>query len=226
MHKSGKLLLAILLFSVLSNFSKAQGLSFSYLIPTNGYLSAPVSPFSLRGVGFDFGLVGLETGFTLYSVPGLPMDGLPFKSNKPLIGPGFATLVPAEISLTIDTKAVSFKLLGGGFGIWNINPRINYGNFDRAIKAYESWDVANASLGIENGLGIGWMAGFGIELHVSQKFSITSELQYLSGRINSPVAGTYQGGNEGGIIETKLADFPDANTLIQGFELSLGANLN
>lgn len=216
----------IIILSSFSKLSKAQGLSFSYLLPTNGYISAPVSPFSLRGVGFDFGLVGLETGFTLYSVPGLPMDGLPFTSIKPLIGPGFATLVPAQLSLGIDTKEISIKLLGGGFGIWNINPRINYGNFDRALMAFRGWDVANATLGIENSLGIGWMAGIGIELHVSDKFSITSELQYLSGKINSPVSGTYQGGVEGGAIQTDFADFPDANTLIQGFELSLGVSMN
>ncbi|XOV90838.1 MAG: hypothetical protein ACFHWX_11575 [Bacteroidota bacterium] len=225
MLKTGKLILFILLITVCLR-SQGQGISFSYLFPTNGYLSAPVSPFSLRGVGLDFGLVGIESGFTLYSIPGLPLEDLPFKSDKPLVGPGFATLVPLQLSLGVKSKAVSFKVLGGGFGLWNINPRINYGNFDRALRDFENWDVANSDLSMENGLGIGWMAGVGFEFHVSQKFSLTTDIQYLSGKIKSPIDGIYQGGVEGGIIETKLAEFPDAKTLLQGIEISLGVNMN
>ncbi len=216
----------VILFVLLSVSSMGQGVSFSYLFPSNGYISAPVSPFSLRGVGLDFGLVDVETGFTLYMVPGLPMEGLPFESNKPLIGPGFATLVPLQLTLGIKTKAFSFKLLGGGFGIWNINPRINNGNMDRAIRDFEGWDVANADLTVENELGVGWMAGMGFEFHVSQKFSLTTDIQYLSGKMNSPLDGSYAGGTEGGTITTRSASFPDARTILQGIELSLGVNLN
>ena len=219
-------LLSLFILVISSYAGHSQGISFSYLFPTNGYLSAPVSPFSLRGVGLDFGLVGLETGFTLYTVPGLPLEDLPFDSEKPLIGPGFATLVPLQLSLGVETKAVSFKVLGGGFGIWNINPRINYGNFDRAIRDFKGWDVANADLSIENGLGVGWMAGVGFEFHVSQKFSLTTDIQYLSGGINSPLEGTLTGGTEGGSIQSELVDYPDARTLLQGIEISLGVNMN
>ncbi len=220
------LVLILILYSIISTHIQAQGISFSYLFPSNGYLSAPVSPFSLRGVGLDFGLVGLETGFTLYSVPGLPMEGLPFNENKPLIGPGFATLVPAQMSLGIKTKTVSFKVLGGGFGLWNINPRINYGNFDRAIRDHNNWDVANADLNVENSLGVGWMAGVGFEFHVSQKFSITTDVQYLSGSVSSPLKGTLTGGSAGETIQSEWVDYPDAKTLLQGIEVSLGVNMN
>lgn len=226
MVRSVKLSLLLFITLLCTSTTKGQGISFSYLFPTNGYLSAPVSPFSLRGVGLDFGLVGIETGFTLYSVPGLPMEDLPFDSEKPLIGPGFATLVPLQLSLGIESKTISFKVLGGGFGLWNINPRINYGNFDRAIKTFKGWDVANADLSIENSLGIGWMAGVGFEFHVSQKFSLTTDIQYLSGGINSPLKGTISGGTEGGTIQSELVDYPDAKTLLQGIEISLGVNMN
>lgn len=226
MVRSVKSLLILIIILLSASNSQSQGVSFSYLFPTNGYLSAPVSPFSLRGVGLDFGLVGVETGFTLYTVPGLPIDDLPFKSEKPLMGPGFATLVPLQLSLGVKSKALSFKVLGGGFGIWNINPRINYGNFDRVIRDFKGWDVANADLSIENGLGIGWMAGVGFEFHVSQKFSLTTDIQYLSGGINSPLEGTITGGTEGGTIQSELVNYPDARTLLQGIEISLGVNMN
>lgn len=221
-----KIISIICLMTTLTGNSQAQGVSFSYLFPTDGYLSAPVSPFSLRGVGLDFGLVGVETGLTLYMVPGLPMEGLPFESQEPLVGPGFATLVPMQLTLGIKTQALSFKVLGGGFILWNINPQINYGNMDRAIRDFENWEVANSDLSMEGNLGFGWMAGVGFEFHVSSKFSITTDFQYLSSRVNSPIEGSYTGGTQTDGIITQRADFPDAQTLLQGLEISLGVNLN
>ena len=221
-----KLLILIILIGGIHFQVVSQGISFSYLFPTNGYLAAPVSPFSVRGLGLDMGFVGIETGFTLYSVPGLSMTDLPFESKKPLVGPGYATLVPLELSLGVDSKVLSIKVLGGGFGIWNINPRINYGNFDRALKSYEGWDVANADISIDNKLGIGWMAGISLAFHVSEKFSLTTEVHYLSGNLETPISGSYKGGIEGGSIETRPIDYPDAKTLFQGWEISLGVNMN
>ena len=220
--------IALFLFGLGGAFltTQSQGISFSYLFPTNGYLAAPVSPFSVRGLGLDMGFVEVETGFTLYSVPGLSMTDLPFESKKPLIGPGYATLVPLELSLGVDAKLLSIKVLGGGFGVWNINPRINYGNFDRALKAHEGWDVANADVSINNKLGLGWMAGISLAFHVSEKFSLTTEVHYLSGDLKTPVSGSYTGGIEGGTIETRPIDYPDAKTLLQGWEISLGVNMN
>ena len=85
MKKSHALWLAIIVI-LFSTRSFSQGLSFSYLIPKDGYLSAPVSPFSVRGLGLDFGLIEVETGFTLYSIGGLGMTDLPFEVNEPLMG--------------------------------------------------------------------------------------------------------------------------------------------
>ena len=91
--------------------SLAQGVSFSYLIPKNGYLTAPVSPFSIRGLGVG-DVIGIETGATLYNIPGLAMDDLPFDYNRPLIGPHFAALVPVDIYLKIpmNEKARSLNI--------------------------------------------------------------------------------------------------------------------
>lgn len=221
-----KTLLPLLTLFILSFSAKSQGVSASFIIPKNGYFSAPVSPLSVRGLGLSFGLLGIETGASLYNMPGLPMSGLPFESDKPLTGPHWSILVPLQLSLTFDSDAMSVKFLGGGFGMGHIAPQINYGNMDRAIREYEGWDVANANLDVENKLGFGWMAGVELAFHVNDKFSITTEVQYLKGDTGAAITGEYSGGSIGGNIETRTVDYPDAVTALEGVEISIGVKMN
>ena len=221
-----KILLPFIALTLLSLTSHAQGVSASFIIPKNGYFSAPVSPLSVRGLGLSFGLIGIETGISLYNMPGLPMTGLPFESTEPLSGPHWSILVPVQLSLTLDAEAVSVKFLGGGFGMGHIAPRINYGNMDRAIRTYEGWDVANSDLTVDNKFGGGWMAGVELAFHVSSKFSITTEVQYLKGESGAAMTGSYSGGSVGGNIETRTVDYADAVTSLEGMEISIGVKLN
>lgn len=221
-HKA--ILFSIILFAT-SQTSYSQGLSFSYLIPKDGYLSAPVSPFSVRGLGLDFGLFEVETGFTLYSIGGLAMSELPFETDKPLTGPHFSVLVPLQLVIALSSKYVTFKLKGGGFSFYHINPRLNRGNMDRAIRDFEGWQVANADLDMENNLGFGWIVGTSLEFNVSSNFSITTGVSYLKGMSNAALEGTYTGGAQGNIIQTVDASFPDAQTSLEGLEISLGVIL-
>ncbi|MEP2276894.1 MAG: hypothetical protein ABJH98_15665 [Reichenbachiella sp.] len=221
-----KTLLSIFALSLLSLSAKGQGVSASFIIPKDGYFSAPVSPLSIRGLGLDFGLIGIETGISLYNMPGLPMNGLPFEANEPLTGPHWSILVPLQLSLTLDANAMSVKFLGGGFGMGHLAPQINYGNMDRAIRDYEGWDVANANLDVENKIGFGWMAGVELAFHVNDKFSITTEVQYLKGDSGAAITGAYSGGSIGGDIETRTVAYPDAVTALEGVEISLGVKMN
>lgn len=221
-----KILLPALALFILSLSANGQGVSASFIIPKNGYFSAPVSPLSVRGLGLNFGLLGIETGASLYNMPSLPMSGLPFEANKPLTGPHWSILVPLQLSLTLESDAMSVKFLGGGFGMGHIAPRINYGNMDRAIRDHEGWDVANANLDVENKLGLGWMAGMELAFHVNRKFSITTEVQYLKGNSGAAITGEYSGGSIGGNIETSTVDYPDAVTALEGVEISIGVKVN
>ncbi len=227
MLKSKILKITFILILIISQTSEisAQGISFSYLIPKNGYLSAPISPFSIRGIGIG-GLVGLESGFSLYSIPGLTMDDLPFESDKPLTGPNWSVLIPGQLTLTAGFGPVGIKLLGGGFLIWNASSRINRGNLDRAIAVYENWDVATSSVSMDMKMGFGWIAGTELEYKISKKMSITGQVQYLKGSSESAITGNYSGGNFGGTIETKQANFDQATTTLEGFEISVGVKLN
>ena len=217
------IILALCIFISYTSFG--QGVSFSYLIPKNGYLSAPVSPFSVRGIGLGNKL-GVETGATLYSIPGLSMDKLPFEYNKPLTGPHYALLVPMELFFKIPLGPVQIKLLGGGFGWWNINTRINEGNMDRAFRAYEDWEVLNTDLEIKDKLGFGWMTGIEFEFKVNNNFSLTAESQYLKGAASSKLTGSYTGGSSTSGIQTKAVDIEDTNILLEGIEISLGVKFS
>ncbi len=215
-----KKLLLTFIISSLTYIGYSQGVSVSYLIPKNGYLSAPISPFSIRGIGIG-NIVGIETGATLYSIPGLAMEDLPFTYNKPLVGPHYSVLVPIQLFVKIPTKVINVKFLAGGFLWLNINPRINEGNMDRALRAYESWKVANTDFELKTKLGRGLMAGVEFEIKVNKQFSITAETSYLLGGATSSLKGSYAGGNT--TIETKSFDTDDATMLIQGMEISVGA---
>ncbi|UXX80343.1 hypothetical protein N7E81_04425 [Reichenbachiella carrageenanivorans] len=215
-----------IIFLLLSLSAKSQGVSASFIIPKNGYVSVPVSPLSVRGLGLSFGILGIETGASLYNMPGLPMTGLPFDADEPLTGPHWSIIVPLQLSLTFDADAMSVKFLGGGFGMGHIAPRINYGNMDRAIRDFENWDVTNADLEVENKLGFGWMAGVELAFHVNKNFSITTEVQYLKGDSGAAITGAYSGGSIGGNIETRSVAYPDAVTALEGVEISIGVKMN
>ncbi|MEQ8470359.1 MAG: hypothetical protein RIC35_04200 [Marinoscillum sp.] len=201
----------------------SQGVSFSYLIPKNGYLSAPVSPFSVRGLGFGK-IVGIETGATLYNVPGLGMEDLPFESDKPLVGPHFSILVPADLFLRIPIGSFTTKLMAGGFTWWNINPRINEGNMDRAFRDYEDWEVLNTSLSYKDKLGLGLLGGVEFQLKLNDKLSLSAEAVYLIGSAKATLNGSYSGvENNGSSVITREVNITDASTTLEGLEISLGA---
>lgn len=218
-------LVVVLLLPIASAYG--QGISFSYLIPKNGYISAPVSPFSIRGVGFPIApFTRIESGFSLYSMSGLAIDGLPFHSDKPLTGPHFTLMVPAELVLSAGIGRLGVSIMGGGFGHWHINPRINYGEMDRALRDWERWEVANAELNMDVKPGWGWLAGMGMEFQVNDQFSLTAEAHYLLGFANAPLNGSYTGGpDDNGNVITKPASFQSSRIVLEGIEVSLGVRL-
>lgn len=219
-----RIVLSCIFLCAFSYSCLGQGISFSYLFPKNGYLSTPVSPFSIRGVGYYYGIIGIETGGSVYSMPGLAMEGLPFEATTPLTGPHFSMLVPVELALKVDTKVVTWKLKGGAAGVWHINPRLNLGNFDRALRSYEGWEVANADMDIKTRLGAGWIAGTSFEWHVAKNFSVSTEFSYLKVGNMADLTGTYTGGSQG-VLQTRTADFPDAVVNLEGLEISFGVTL-
>jgi len=212
----------IIVFLLPCSFAQAQqfGLSFSYFIPKNGYFSTPVSPFSIRGIGVNLtDFLALETGASLYRMSGLNIKDLPFESKDPLIGPNFTIFVPAELVIMLKAGQVEFDIKGGGFFFYGFDHKINYGNFDRAIREYENWDVANSDFTFGNKPGFGYHAGAELTVPVIGQVSVSLEANYLAGQSELPIEGSYTGGS--GSLETVVVDYKDAKIDFTGLEFSI-----
>jgi hypothetical protein len=218
--KIGGLLIVFLAMST-SAFAQQFGLSFSYFIPKNGYFSTPISPFSIRGVGVDLNrFIAIETGASLYRMSGLNVKGLPFESKDALVGPNFTILVPVELVFQLKGSSVQFDIKGGVFGFYGFDQKVNYGNFDRAIRKYENWAVTNSHFSFDNKPGWGYHAGAELTIYVTQQLGISLETNYLMGDSKFPLSGSYTGGNAS--LETKQVEYRDAKIDLTGLEFSIG----
>lgn len=213
-------LIAILVF-YLPTHAQDFGLSFSYFLPKNGYFSTPISPFSIRGLGFDINrFIAIETGASLYRMSGLNLKNLPLESRKPLIGPNFTILIPVELVFQLQGSRVQFDIKGGGFFFYGFDQKLNYGNLDRAIRASRGWDVANSDFTFENNPGFGYHGGVELTVYVTGQIGVSLEANYFVGEAKFPMHGSYSGGTT--TIETTSVEYPDAMIDFTGLEFAIG----
>ena len=218
-------LLTILTSVTLLANAQEFGLSFSYFIPKNGYLSTPISPFSIRGLGFNINrFLAIETGGTLYRMTGLNIKDLPYKSKDALVGPNFTIFVPVELVIQLRSGNVEFDIKGGAFGFYGFSQKINYGNLDRAIRKYEGWQVVNSDFSFGNKPGFGYHAGAELTVYVTNQVGVSLETNYLVGASKFPLKGSYTGGDAA--LETKEAEYADAKIDFTGLEFSIGLIFN
>ena len=197
------------------------GLSFSYFLPKNGYFSTPISPFSIRGLGFNINrYIAIETGASLYRMSGLNLKDLPFESKEPLIGPNFTILVPLELVIQLHGAQVQFDIKGGGFFFYGFFQKLNYGNLDRAIRTSQQWAVANSDFSFENNPGFGYHGGAELTVYVTSQVGVSLETNYFVGQGKFPLSGSFSGGNSA--IETVDATYPDAKIDFTGLEFAMG----
>lgn len=221
------LLCTALVLSLISAIQAQEvGLSFSYFIPRNGEFSTPISPFSLRGVGFNINqFLAFETGASLYRMSGLAIMDMPFDSKNSLLGPNFTIFVPAELVLQLKGRQVQFDIKGGGFFFYGFDQNLNYGNFDRAFRKYKNWDVANGNLSFENNPGFGVHGGVELTIPITSQVSLSLETNYLIGSANFPIKGSYNGSNINGSQQENV-NFPNAKIDFTGLEFSIGLMFN
>lgn len=215
-------LILLLVFTAPLAHAQQFGLSFSYFIPKNGYLSTPVSPFSIRGVGFNLtDFLAIETGGSLYRMSGLNLKDLPFESKDPLIGPNFTIFVPAELVLMLKGGRVEFDIKGGGFFFYGFDHKINYGNLDRAIREHNTLAIVNSNVKFANSPGFGYHAGAELTLYVTEQVGVAFETNYLAGQAKFPLKGSYTGSTESGDITTVPIDYKDSKIDFTGLEFSI-----
>jgi hypothetical protein len=213
----------LLALSMLSLPLAAQdfGLSFSYFIPKNGYFSTPISPFSVRGLGFNINrYLAVETGGSLYRMSGLNLKGLPFESKEPLVGPNFTILIPLELVFQLHGAQVEFDIKGGGFFFYGFAQKLNYGNLDRAIRVAYDLQVANSDFSFDNNPGFGYHGGVELTVYVTSQVGVSVETNYFVGDAKFPLQGSFTGGNS--ILETQMAEYADARIDFTGLEFAIG----
>ncbi|MEM9856664.1 MAG: hypothetical protein AAF843_04890 [Bacteroidota bacterium] len=218
--------LVSLFILLMNNGAKAQevGLSFSYFLPKNGYFSTPISPFSLRGIGVDLNrYFALQTGFSLYRMSGLNIKDIgDFESKDALVGPNFTLMVPVELVLQFVGQRQEFRVKGGGFGFLTFDNKLNYGNLDKAIRRFESWEVANSSFDYDNQPGFGYFFGAEYVIFLTRQWGLSLEANYLVGDAGFGLSGSYTGGNTTGGLTTREVAYEDAKLDLTGLELSIG----
>lgn len=213
----------LIILSALTFPSAAQdfGLSFSYFLPKNGYFSTPISPFSIRGLGFNINrYLAVETGASLYRMSGLNMKDLPFESKEPLVGPNFTILVPLELVIQLHGPRVQFDIKGGGFFFYGFAQKLDYGNLDRAIREFQQWQVVNSNFSFENNPGFGYHGGVELTVYVTNQFGVSLESNYFVGHAKFPLEGSFTGGTD--VITTNEVTYPDAKIDFTGLEFSIG----
>lgn len=221
-----RILLVLLLASFApAAYAQSVGLSFSYFIPRNGDFSTPISPFSIRGVGFDINrFMALETGASLYRMSGLNIIDLPFESRSSLTGPNFTIFIPAELVFQFKGKGMEFDIKGGGFFFYAFDQQLHYGNMDKALRNYTGWDVVNSQFAFDNNPGFGYTVGFEFSVDVTSQWGISLETNYLMGTSSIPLTGSFTGGMLGGTNTTVQAEYKDAKVDFTGLEFSIGIN--
>ena len=200
------------------------GLSFSYFLPRNGYFSTPISPFSLRGVGVDLNqYFALQTGFSLYRMSGLNIIDIDdFESKDPLVGPNFTLMVPVELVLQFVGQQQEFRIKGGGFAFQTFDNKLNLGNFDKAIRAFESWDIADTNIDFDNSIGLGYYFAAEYVIYVTRVWGVSLEANYFIGGADFALSGSYSGGPISGPIVSRDVDYSDARLDYTGLEISIG----
>ncbi len=219
------IIIIILMAAGWSRPAQAQnmGVSFSFFFPKNGYFSIPVSPFSIRGVGFNItNNLAIESGGSLYLMSGMNISDLPFESRQPLMGPIFNIMVPLELVLQFGTRDFEVRFKGGGFAFYNFSSKINYGNMDRALARFYNFTIANSELDFDNKIGLGYEFGLEYIQYFNRNFGITIGANYYIGGAKLNLRGQVTGSNPGSDPVSTLIQYPDAWLDYTGLEISLG----
>jgi hypothetical protein len=221
------LIAIIVLFLPLFSFGQQLGMSFSFFFPRNGSFSNPISPLSFRGLGINPSrYFSLESGFTLYRMSGMNVTGLDFKTNEPVMGPFFSLFVPAQAVVKLPRKNFTFSLKAGGFGFYNFDNRIIYGNIDRAIRDSEGWEVANADFDFDNNIGYGFLVGAELIVYFKKQFGMNFEVNYLNGGAPVNFRGEYTGWDPVLGLQKVNKEYPDSRLDFTGMEITIGILFN
>lgn len=198
MRGSRFLLIATLLALLSAATAGGIGISFSYLIPRNGLFSHPVSPLSLRDIGFQLGrYFGLSGSLSLYSFAGMGLKDAgnqPIDTGGPAVGPFTSVLGSAVAKLILPMGNLELVGLGGLFGAFNINPPLMTGTLDRYLAGATSgvtYEAVTSRLTYNGRWGWGYLFGGSATYYLKGQFGLSLGALYYLGGADLKLAGTY-----------------------------------
>lgn len=203
--------------------AQEMGVSFSFFFPKNGYFSAPISPLSIRGIGFNLtNNLAIETGASLYRMSGMSATGLPFESDKPMVGPFFNLMVPVELVLQFGTNDFEVRFKGGGFVFYNFFTKLNEGNIDRELARYSDALAVQSRFDFDNKIGYGYEFGVEYIQYFNRSFGISLGANYYIGGADLNLRGPATVVSDGGLVTKTNFNFNESRLDYTGLEISMG----
>jgi len=201
------------------------GVNISAFLPVNGSLSHPVSPLSVRDVGFTIGkFAGVSGAVSLNSINGMGIidsEGSPLEMSIPATGPFYAGLGSIMLKAILPVWRLRFEPGGGVFGYYLLNPRLRSGVIDSYISATSDYKTVDSSFTITNKWGWGLVAGGMISLAFDGKFGMQIGAYYYKGSSPLKLTGSFKA--DGSDVENQVPSYL-ANVLLDfsGIEFIVG----
>lgn len=199
------------------------GFGFSYLFPRGGNFSAPVSPISLRGVGFRLGPVMIESGIIWYRMAGLGVQGLPFTYDEAITEPFNSFIIPLTAGIELGGKDLSFIPRVGAFYAINTLYDPREGAFSRGFERINpAYELVWTNTSLEQNNTFGFFTGIEAVVRVSEKVKLKFGTNYYLGSSALDPNGSYTALRKDGTIERGLFDFPNTDLDFTGLEFTIG----
>ena len=229
------LLLCFLMFAVLAGHT--VGVSFSYLLPRNGWFSHPVPPLSLRNIDLSFGrYLGVGGSVSLYNIRGMGIkdsDDNPIDMTDPLVGPFLSVLGSAVAKVFLPIRDLELQVSGGLFGCYNIDPPLMTGSLDRYLATATSgvtYEAVTSTVSSAGRWGWGFVFGGSTTYYIKGQIGISVGANYYIGGADLKLSGSYDAYDEES-PGTPLDNEPLPDTLknarldFTGLEIVLGVDV-
>ena len=232
------LVLVLLIAAVGAASAAAVGLTFCYFIPRDGWFSHPVSPLSLRDVGFTLGrYFGLAGSLSFYTFAGMGLtdaEGTPLALGGPAVGP-FSSILGSLVGKLIlpikikDMVRIEIVGRGGVFGCFNLDPPL----ITRTLEDYlagSEYEALTATLTSDGRWGWGYVFGGSATYFLTSQLGVSLGALYYLGGAELELSGSYAAydadlGAGGYVDEAPLpAVLRGARLDFSGLELQIGVS--
>lgn len=231
MNRSRSFCIVTLLLLVAGGTIHGIGVNIAAFLPTNGSLSHPVSPLSIRDVGFTLGnYVGISGAISLYNINGMglrkpdtgpiQMTGSPTGSPT---GPFYTVMGSVMVKGILPVWRIVLEPAAGVFGYYLINPTLRSGVIDSYIAGISGYETVDSNFSISNHWGWGYIAGGSISVSITDKIGVQIGAYYYIGSSPLELEGSFNANGS----DTQMAVpgyLADARLDFTGVEFVIGGS--